>query len=115
MNITREMFEQLPDDACDADIESTAVSLERHPYTPLMILEFPGFLRCKRHDMVAEFDRLVKLPMDAPELKAVVSEAPRNVIEKQLGLLLYHYKLLCRLRSSDAEAWDVVHELYEDD
>jgi len=30
-------------------------------------------------------------------------------------LLIYHYGLLCRLRTDDPAAWDIVNELYEDD
>jgi len=115
MKFTRTKFEALPEDASDDLIESTAASLERHPYTPLMILEVPNFLRWRKNNVLDEFDRLLELPHDAPELKAVIGQEPTTIIEKQLGFLYYHYELLCRLRLSDAHAWDVVHELYEDD
>ena len=34
---------------------------------------------------------------------------------EQIGLLVHHFKLLCRLRQDDPEAWDEVDELYGDD
>lgn len=115
MRYPRVLFEHLPADAPDELIETTAVSLERHPYTPLMLLDVPGFLRMRKGEVLAEYDRLVALGPEDPELMAVNGQDPAVTVERQLGLLLYHYGLLCRLRLSDAEAWDVVHELYEDD
>lgn len=115
MQYTRNQFEQLPEDATDEQIRMTVEGLERYHYEPLMILQAPGFIRWRKQDILVEFDRLISLPFDHPELVAVSDMGGEQVVEKQLGLLLYHYELLCRLRLGDAEAWDVVHELYEDD
>ncbi len=65
--------------------------------------------------MLNEWDRLMALPSTSNELQQVGSMAPAEVVERQLKMLHYHYTLLCRLRVGDAEAWDVIHELYEDD
>jgi GH35 family endo-1,4-beta-xylanase len=115
MEYTREMFENLPEDANPETIRITAEGLARHNYDPLMILSTPGFLQWKKADVLHEYDRLVNLETDAPELVAVVGEPAESLVEKQLGMLLYHYNLLCRLRAGEAAAWDVVNELYEDD
>lgn len=115
MQYTRTLFENLPNDATDEQIRLAVEGLERHHYEPLMILLAPGFITWKKADMLAEYDRLVSLPEDDPELAAVIGTSPAEVVEKQLGMLLYHYELLCRLRLGEAEAWDVVNELYEDD
>mgnify|MGYP001041343182 CR=1 FL=1 len=115
MQYTRDMFEQLPEDATDEQIRLAAEGLERHHYEPMTILKVPGFSTWKKADVLNEYDRLIELPADSPELTAVIGSNPEEVREKQLGMLLYHYELICRLRLGDAEAWDVVHELYEDD
>lgn len=115
MRYARSMFEQLPQDATDDQIRLAAEGLERHQYEPLMILKAPGFIRWRKADMLGEYDRLTGLAPDTPELTAVVGSTAGEVVEKQLGMLLYHYRLLCRLRLGEAEAWDVINELYEDD
>ena len=115
MHYTRRLFEELPEDATDEQIRLASEGLERHHYEPLMILAVPGFITWRKADILAEYDRLVALEANAPELSAVIGSTPSEVVEKQLGMLLYHYDLLCRLRLGEAEAWDVVNELYEDD
>ncbi len=115
MSRSREQFERLPSDATDEQIRLAAEGLMRHHYEPLMILGAPDFIFWRKADVLAEYDRLVSLAPDDAELTAVVGSTPVDVVEKQLGMLLYHYELLCRLRLGDAEAWDVVNELYEDD
>ena len=115
MQFTRSQFEQLPDDATDEQIRLSVEGLKRHNYEPLMILSAPDFIQWRKQDVLTEFDRLAALSSDNAELIAVTEMTPSEVVEKQMGMLLYHYELLCRLRLGEAEAWDVVHELYEDD
>jgi hypothetical protein len=115
MEYDRTVFEQLPEDAAALKIKRTAEGLNRYHYEPLLLLDAPDFIHWKKEDMLAEYDRVTALSLDAPELTAVVGSTPSEVIEKQLSMLLYHYNLLCRLRADDATAWDIVHELYEDD
>lgn len=115
MRYERKQFESLPDDATAEQIQYTAESLERRHYEPLMILQADGFTTWKKRDVLAEYDRLVSLPADAPELAMVKDSTPEKVVQTQLGMLLSQYDLLCRLRMGEAEAWDVVNELYEDD
>jgi nicotinamidase/pyrazinamidase len=112
---SRRIFEALPEDVSKEQVERTVVSLERHHYDPLMILTAPGFLHWTKAEVLREYDRLSLKKLDDPELMAVLGESAESVVNKQLGLLLYHYNLLCRLRLGEASAWDVVNELYEDD
>jgi hypothetical protein len=43
------------------------------------------------------------------------SSRPAATTSPNLNLLLYHYRLLRRLRDDEPEAWDEVNELMEDD
>jgi hypothetical protein len=115
MRYSRTQFEQLPEDATDAQIRLTAESLRRRYYDPMMLIKYDDFIYWRKKDVLSEFDRLAALPEDAPELMAINSAAPSEVVETQLGMLLSQYELLCGLRSSQAGAWDVINELYEDD
>ena len=115
LDYERQLFESLPEDAPRDVIERTVESLKRHHYDPLMILAAPGFLNWTKADILRAYDRLVSKPAEDPELAAVLGESTGSVLNKQLGLLLYHYNILCRLRLGEASAWDVVNELYEDD
>lgn len=66
--------------------------------------------------MLAEFKRVKEMPDQ--EIKKQLPENKDSASEirlRHLQLLLYHYNLLCRLRDDEAEAWDEVNELYEDD
>lgn len=115
MHYTREQFEQLPKDASDEQIRITAESLRRRYFEPLMLIKPDDFIYWRKEDVLAEYDRLVDLPNDAPELVAINSESPSEVVNTQLGMLLSQYELLCGLRIGKAGAWDVINELYEDD
>lgn len=115
MEYERSLFENLPQDASLEVIEATAKRLERHSYQPLLLLEVNNFIRLKKEEILLEYDRLRALSASSPELKAIRHLTWQESVERQLGLLLHHYRLLCRLREGDAEAWDVINELYEDD
>ncbi len=111
----RTLFEQLPPDASQKEINYTGEGLERYHYQPTLLLSAPNFIYWKKEDMLKEYERLMALEHDDSELREVKDLAPEVVIKKQLQMLHYHYSLLCRLRKGEAEAWDVIHELYEDD
>ncbi|MDC7245383.1 MAG: hypothetical protein PQJ47_05655 [Sphaerochaetaceae bacterium] len=116
MQYTLEMFEQLSDDAPDSDIERTARDLKQHHWEPLLLLQAPDFVHWKKQDMIDEFVRLTHLKEDDETFSHLSREDDvEDIVEKQLGMLIYYYEILCELRSGDAEAWDLVHELYEDD
>ncbi len=115
MKFTREMFEQVSPDAQAERIEKTARDLEQKSYEPMLLIEAPGFLRWKREDLLNEYDRLLALEEDDDAVMSIDDMYLDEIVERQLGLLLYHYELLCELREGDAEAWDQIHELFEDD
>ena len=112
MQYTRTMFEHMPSDASDEQIRLAAEGLERYHYEPFMILKLP-FHHLKRPifspNMIA-----CRVGCDIRRTDRGIGSTPAEVV-KQLGMLLYHYGLLCRLRLGDAEDWDVVNEMYEDD
>lgn len=113
MHYERLQFEQLPDDAPEEHIRLTAEQLQRYQYEPLFLFPTPRFIWWRKEDMVREYDRLTALAdANGSDSTDLMTE---EAVQKQLGLLLYHYRLLCRLREQDAEAWDVLHALYEDD
>lgn len=115
MRYNRNDFENLPNDVSDEQIEMTVEALKRHHYDPILILDAPNFLSWKKSDLLKEYDRLMKLKPEDKEVSSVADYEPQEVIEKQISLLHYNYELLCRLRDEEAEAWDLVNELYEDD
>lgn len=115
MQYKRSQFEQLPEDATDEQIRITAESLRRRYFEPMMLIKPDDFIYWRKKDVLAEYDRLVQLPDDAPELVQINQSTPSEVVETQLGMLLSQYELLCGLRVGKAGAWDVINELYEDD
>ncbi len=116
MTELRKKYEDLPEDAPSMQIKLTAESLERRNYTPTLLLAVSDYTKMTKADMLAEFDRVVKLPPSSEELKSVVAiKETQEVVEKHLNSLLNQYLLLCDLRKGLASAWDVINELYEDD
>ncbi len=115
MKNVREMLENVPSDASAEQIEKTARDLENKSYEPMLLIDAPGFLRWKKEDLLNEYERLIALEEDDDAVMAIDDMYLDDVIEKQLGLLIYHYELLCELREGDADAWDQIHELMEDD
>jgi len=116
MHYTLEIFEQLSNDADEKDIKRTARDLQKFNWEPLLLLDAPNFIFWKKEDMINEFNRLTHLKDDDELFSHLADDADvDDIIEKQLGMLIYYYEILCELRLGDAEAWDLVHELYEDD
>jgi len=111
-----QVLKEFPEDASKTKIEETARMLEYKTYEPLLLLKSPGFLRMGRADLEQEIERVRDLTDE--EMMAEGFSASANFSEfkaKHLQLLVYNYGLLCRLRNDDAEAWDTINELYEDD
>ena len=97
-----EEIKALPEDACKERIESTKSELEGYNYSPLFTLDVPNFFTTTKEDIL-KFVRSI-------------SENRRNEIdEEDLSLIVYHYKLLQRLRCNDPESWDHVTELMDED
>ena len=110
------VLKMFPSDAPKDKIESTAKVLEAKTYEPVLLFKTPGFLRMGRKELEAEIARVVKMTDKEMMNEGFAVDANFNEFKaKHLQLLIYHYDLLCRLRTDDATAWDIVDELYEDD
>ena len=94
-------IETMPPDADPAEIEETAKELQAMNYQPTLLNDVPDFFHMTKSS-------LVQLIVD-------LTGKPDGLTEQHLSLLLYHYSLLQRLRNNEAEAWDEVNELTEDD
>ena len=95
-----EKIDALPADISSAQIEETARELEAMNYQPMLLNDVPDFLRITKSRLVDFITDLADRP---------------GMTEQHLSLLFYHYALLQRLRRNEAEAWDEVNELMEDD
>jgi len=110
------VLKEFPNDAPAAKIEETARTLEGMNYEPVLLLKTPGFLRMNRKELETEIERVNQMTTQEMMLEGFSENAHFNEFKiKHLQLLIYHYGLLCRLRTDDPEAWDVINELYEDD
>ena len=111
-----EQLEGLPEDVSRERIETVARDLERISYSPSFIIEVDGFLRMGKQELLETARGLCALP-DERILKLGLhySDDASRIRGDQLKILLYQYRLLCGLRADEPEAWDEIHELYEDD
>ena len=115
MKIT-EKIDLLPEDVPEEIISRTAGELEMLHFTPTLLMDLPGFLYLKKSDIKMEAERILSLDADRlPEYDADKFSGIDDFKNKQLEMLFFHYELLTRLRAGVPEAWDYVHELYEDD
>lgn len=94
-------FQDLPPDADAAVIEETAQRLRTMNWEPTLLAAPPGFLTITKNNLMQFIANLVN--------------NGKNHTKQDLSLLLYHFTLLQKLRTDDAEAWDEVNELMEDD
>lgn len=115
MEELRERLKQIPPDADEEHIISTASDLRGMNYTPILLFDTPSFFTMRAEDISNEFERIAALS-DNEVMADVLMDVPADKIKlNHLNLLLYHYLLLCRLRKGDPDAWDEINELYEDD
>jgi hypothetical protein len=98
----RKQITALPEDASAEKIESTAQQLEKMNFEPILLISPPDFLRSTKQRLVNFFD-------------TTVIEQMSQLTEQHLSLLVYQYRLLQALRRDEAEAWDEINELMEDD
>ncbi len=109
-------FNSLTKDVKKEQIEKTAQDLKRRNYMPPFILNVNDFYHFTKDKMIEEYNRVITLSSDSEELKAVTGLSDTDEIKRvHLTTLLNQYNLLCRLREGEADAWDTVNELYEDD
>lgn len=106
----------LPDVVDVACIQQTATRLEGLHFTPTLILPAKRFLYFSKADMLEEIDRVAELTEQEMQQQGVeLTQGMQEVKLEQIGLLVYHFKLLTRLRQDIPEAWDEIDELYGDD
>jgi hypothetical protein len=97
-------------------IEKTAADLERVGYDPLFLIDVKGFVRFTAAEAKAAIDRI--LAKDDARIEQIAAGGERTAEELKrttIGILASQYELLERLRAEEPEAWDEIHELYEDD
>jgi NifB/MoaA-like Fe-S oxidoreductase len=106
----------LPDVDDPDHIQQTVTRLEQVHFTPMLRLPVDQFLSFSKADLLAEIDRVAAL--SEHDIRAQGVEMTRSLEEtklEQIGLLVYHFKLLTKLRQDDPETWDEIDELYVDD
>jgi len=100
----------------DDAIEKTARDLEKKGYEPPVFLPVKGFLRFRVKDIHNELDRIASLdPKEVEEIKLARETSPDELKKRDIDILTSQFLLLERLRAGEPEAWDEIHELYEDD
>ncbi len=113
---TIEKFLQLPDDPAEEIINNTAHELEMLNFSPILLIPAPRFLYLTKNELISEVERITDLADDAlPEYDKSSINSPAEFRQKHIEMLYFNYELLTRLRAENPEAWDYVHELYEDD
>lgn len=95
-------------------IRQTAEALIGMRYSPILLSDFDNFLTVDSTRFFPELERVLN-SSDIPEDQLPKGIDQAGFRDKQVSLLLYHYKLLNRLRRGEAEAWDEINELMEDD
>jgi len=67
-------------------------------------------------DIHNELERIVSLdPREVAEIKLAQETSPEELKKRDIDILTSQFLLLERLRAGEPEAWDEIHELYEDD
>lgn len=99
-----------------ATIDKVAMDLERYGYEPGIFFPVPDFSSYSTDDMTEEIDRIAA--MDEEEVSGLTIAEDRSIDEVKriaIDMLTEQFLLLERLRAGEPEAWDEIHELYEDD
>ena len=112
----RQKVRDLEDGAEAAQIEETALRLEKLNYAPPVIISNDKFLRLTRELLLEEIDRILALP-DA-EACALAPDEPKKCQDLRLQFIsvqIYYYEKLLLLRQGDVETWDEIDELYVHD
>ncbi len=111
-----EKFNNLPDDPAAESVKQTAEELEMLSFSPTLMIDTPDFLFFTKAGITAEAERVADLPDEKlPEFSSESFDDSNDFRRKHIDLLYYNYELLTRLRLNVPEAWDYIHELYEDD
>ncbi len=115
-NTYLDKFKNLPEDPAAEAIKQTAGELEMLSFSPTLLIDTPDFLFFTKTGIIAEAERVAGFPDEKlPEFSNESFNDSNDFRRKHIDLLYYYYELLSRLRLNIPEAWDYVHELYEDD
>lgn len=102
LNSIIEEISTLPEDVCKEKIASTKSELEGYNYSPMLTLEVPNFFFATKEDIL-NF------------ISGISQEKMHELKKEDLSLIVYHYKLLQKLRCNDPESWDHITELMDED
>jgi hypothetical protein len=106
----------LPEVLDASRIQQTAARLETLHFVPTLMLPVPCFLYFSKADLLEEIERVAALSEQDIHAQGIEIEQEAHEIKlEQIGLLVYHFKLLSRLRMDEPKAWDEIDELYGDD
>lgn len=106
----------LGEDASIINIEETATRLEGLNYSPPISINLATFLRLTRKTLIVEIDKILDMPdEDACALAPDDPSKCQDLRIQFISVLLFYFKQIIRLRSSDVEAWDEVDEMYVHD
>lgn len=98
------------------DVQQAAIRLQEIHFTPTLMLPVERFLYWSKSDLLTEIDRVASLTeADLRAQGVALAQTAEEIKLEQIGLLVYHFKLLTRLRHDEAEAWDKIDELYAED
>ena len=102
--------------ATDDDIERTARDLEKIGYELPVFIPVKGFLRYRIKDIHREIERIASMKeKELMEIQYARETSPDELKRRNIDILVSQFLLLERLRADVPEAWDEIHELYEDD
>ncbi|HHS13919.1 MAG TPA: hypothetical protein ENN03_09165 [bacterium] len=96
-------------------IKQTAEILQGMHFNPTLLFRTENFLFFTREDLLKEIDRAASLKTGDLRKRGIEAEDTETFKLNHISLLVYHYRLLLRLRKDEPEAWDEINELYEDD
>lgn len=109
-------LENITDEADNERIEAVASDLERMSYEPIFLLPVEGFLHMSKQEVLQAAQDVCR--MTAEEVFShdfQHREDAEQIKAEQLRMMIRNFQLLSRLRKDEPEAWDEIHELYEDD
>ena len=97
-------------------IEQTAADLERLGYDPLILIDVKGFVRYTAKEAKEAVDRILAMEdQRLSQLQTGTGRSAEDLKRTTIGIMVSQFRLLERLRAQEPEAWDEIHELYEDD
>ena len=97
-------------------VDRVAMDLERYNYDPGIFFPVPDLPYYRAEDMAREIDRIVEMDEEEVAGFSVAEDRPVGEVKRiAIDILTSQFFLIERLRDGEPEAWDEIHELYEDD